>query len=242
VAAVRLNRFLAAAGQGSRRSVEGLVVAGRVTVNGEVERSPARRIAPQDVVAVDGQPAAAEPRVYLLLHKPAGVVTTVRDPQRRPTVVSLLGRSERLFPVGRLDAETTGALVLTNDGAFAHRLMHPRHAVDKVYEATVAGEVGAGALQRLRAGVVLDGRRTAPAAVEVLERGGGTTRLELVLHEGRNRQVRRMCQAAGHPVLALHRRRVGPLSVDDLAPGAWRELRAEEVAELSGELSGERSG
>jgi pseudouridine synthase len=229
---LRLNRYLAASGHGSRRGVETLVTAGRVTVNGEVERSPGRRVAPGDRVEVDGAPAAPQEHQYVLLHKPAGLVTTARDPQGRPTVVQAVGGEHRLFPVGRLDRDTTGALLLTNDGELAHRLMHPRHGVAKTYEAVVEGDVGDEALARLRGGVPLDGRDTSPADVRVLERRDGRTRLELVLHEGRNRQVRRMCEAVGHPVVALHRPRYATLTLDGLAPGETRRLTRTELEEL----------
>jgi pseudouridine synthase len=229
---VRINRFLAAAGAGSRRAVEDLVRTGRVAVNGEVERDLARRIGPEDLVTVDGRPVGREAPVHVLLHKPAGVVTTARDPQGRRTVLDLVDVPARLFPVGRLDRDTTGALLLTNEGELAHRLMHPRHEVEKTYVATLRGDVSDEALRRLAAGVDLDGRPTAPARVRILERQPGWTVLELVLHEGRNRQVRRMADAVGHSVLALHRPRYGPLRLGRLRPGGWRMLTAGEVAAL----------
>jgi pseudouridine synthase len=229
---VRLNRYLASAGCGSRRGVEELIVGGRVAVNGEPERSLARRVQPGDVVTVDGRPLAVEETVHLLLHKPSGAVSTARDPQGRPTVTAFADVLERVFPVGRLDRDTTGALLLTNDGDLANLLMHPRHGVEKTYEATVRGDVGDDALAALRDGVELDGRRTLPARVRVLERGSGRTRLEVVLREGRNRQVRRMCEAVGHPVLSLHRPRYASLTVDGLAPGDVRALTPDEVDAL----------
>jgi pseudouridine synthase len=228
----RINRFLAGAGYGSRRAVERLVVDGRVMVNGAVERSLSRRIEPGDVVAVDGEPVASERPVYLLLHKPRGVVTTASDPQGRRTVLDLVRRPERIFTVGRLDRDTTGALLLTNDGDLAHRLAHPRHGVPKSYRATVRGEIGDGALQALRGGIDLDGRSTAPAEVRLVHRGPQRSVVDLVLHEGRNRQVRRMCEAVGHPVLELHRPRYAGLGVEGLAPGEARELTAAEIDAL----------
>jgi pseudouridine synthase len=228
----RINRFLAGAGYGSRRAVEQLVTAGRVTVNGTVERSLSRRIAPGDAVAVDGEPVASERPVYLLLHKPRGVVTTASDPQGRPTVLDLVRRPERVFPVGRLDRDTTGALLLTNDGDLAHVLAHPRHGVPKAYRATVRGAIGDEALQALRDGVDLDGRLTAPAEVRLVSRGPQRSVVDLVLHEGRNRQVRRMCEAVGHPVRELHRPRYASLGLEGLAPGEARELTAAEIEAL----------
>jgi 23S rRNA pseudouridine2605 synthase len=224
---VRLNRYLAAAGLGSRRAVEQLIAAGRVTING----APAglwMRVEPGDDVRVDGAPVAAEPLRHVLLHKPAGVVTTSRDPQGRRAVVDLVPSAVRLFAVGRLDAETTGALLLTNDGELAQRLAHPRHGVEKVYLATVAGEPGAAAIRRLAAGVELEDGPTAPARVSAVR----PDVLEIALHEGRNRQVRRMCAAIGHPVIALHRSRYAGLTADGLKPGDHRDLTPDEVERL----------
>jgi 23S rRNA pseudouridine2605 synthase len=224
---VRLNAFLARAGVASRRGADELIKAGRVRVNGE-PAGFATFIGASDHVEVDGEPVAPEPLTYVLLHKPAGVVTTARDPQGRPTVVGLVGHARRIVPVGRLDADTTGALLLTNDGPLAHHLAHPRYEVDKVYEAEVEGAPDADALRRLAAGIELEGGRTAPAQVRRL----GLSRLELTLHEGRKHQVKRMCEAVGHPIRRLHRRAYAGLSVDDLAPGEWRELTREEVRRL----------
>ena len=174
-------------------------------------------------------PVAKQPLAYVLLHKPAGVVTTARDPRGRPTVVGLVGHEARIVPVGRLDADTTGALLLTNDGPLAHRLAHPRYEVEKVYEAETRTRAGDDALERLRRGVELDDGPTRPARVRRLD---GNT-VELTIHEGRNRQVRRMLEAVGHPVVRLHRSRYGPLTLEGLEPGAWRELEAFEVERLS---------
>jgi len=228
---VRLNAYLARAGVASRRGAEELIRAGRVRVNGEVA-GLATFVERGDTVEVDGTRVEPEPLAYVLLNKPAGVVTTARDPRGRPTVVGLVGHELRVVPVGRLDADTTGALLLTNDGPLAHRLMHPRYEVDKVYEAEVEGRPGPRALKRLATGVQLEDGLTAPARVRVVRRGRDATTLELVLHEGRKHQVKRMCEAVGHPVRRLHRREYAGLTVERLAPGGWRELTAAEVDAL----------
>ncbi len=224
---MRLNAYLARAGVASRRGADELIKAGRVRVNGE----PAALntfVGDADRVEVDGRPVARQRLAYVLLHKPAGVVVTARDPRGRPTVVGLVRHPVRVVPVGRLDADTTGALLLTNDGDLAHRLAHPRYGVEKVYEAEVEGEPGRAALRRLAQGVELEDGLTAPARVRRL----GPGRIELVLHEGRNRQVRRMCEAVGHPVRRLHRSVYAGLDLRGLEPGEWRELSADEVARL----------
>jgi 23S rRNA pseudouridine2605 synthase len=224
---MRLNAYLARSGVASRRSADELIKAGRVRVNGaRGELNTVVRAA--DVVEVDGRPVARQPLAYVLLHKPAGVVTTTRDPQGRRTVVDLVGSSIGVVPVGRLDATTTGALVLTNDGALAHRLAHPRYGVEKTYVADVEGRPTDEELRRLADGVELVDGVTAPARVRRL----GPSRLELVLHEGRNRQVRRMCEAVGHPVLSLHRSRYAGLGVEGLEPCEWRELTPAEIERL----------
>jgi 23S rRNA pseudouridine2605 synthase len=230
---VRLNAYLARAGIASRRGAEELIRAGRVRVNGEPAGLSTFVDDANDVVEVDGRPVRPEPLAYVLLNKPAGVVTTARDPQGRPTVVGLVGHERRVVPVGRLDADTTGALLLTNDGPLAHRLMHPRYEVEKVYEADVEGEPSDDALARLAHGVDLEDGRTAPAQVRRL----APSRLELTLHEGRKHQVKRMCEAVGHPVARLHRRAYAGLTVEGLAPGEWRELDATEMRRLRGASS-----
>ena len=224
---MRLNAYIARAGVSSRRGAEELIRAGRVRVNGEVA-DLATFVEASDRVELDGRPLVPEPLAYVLLHKPAGVVTTARDPHGRPTVVDLVGHERRVVPVGRLDADTTGALVLTNDGPLAHRLAHPRYEVDKVYEAEVEGQPDDDAVRRLGEGVVLDDGPTAPAAVRRL----GPSTLELVLHEGRKHQVKRMCEAVGHPVTRLHRRVYAGLTLEGVPPGAWRELSPREVEAL----------
>jgi 23S rRNA pseudouridine2605 synthase len=224
---MRLNAYLARAGVASRRGADELIRAGRVRVNGEVA-GLATFVEPRDTVEVDDSPIEPEPLTYVLLHKPAGVVTTARDPQGRSTVVGLVGHERRVVPVGRLDADTTGALLLTNDGPLAHRLMHPRYEVDKVYEAEVEGEPSDEALVQLAEGVELEDGMTSPAKVDRL----GPWRVELTIHEGRKHQVKRMLQAVGHPVRRLHRSRYAGLTLDGLEPGEWRELTPEEVANL----------
>jgi 23S rRNA pseudouridine2605 synthase len=224
---VRLNAFLARAGVASRRRADELIKAGRVTVNGE--RGELNTFVSRgDRVAVDGERVEAQRLAYVLLNKPPGTVTTARDPHGRPTVVELVDVAERVVPVGRLDADTTGALVLTNDGPLAHRLAHPRYGVDKVYEAEVEGEPDAGALRRLEEGVDLDDGLTAPAKARLLR----ASTIELTLHEGRKHQVKRMCAAVGHPVRRLHRSVYAGLKVDGLEPGEWRELGRDEVERL----------
>ena len=224
---MRLNAYLARAGIASRRGSDELIKAGRVLVNGEpgqlntfVQRT--------DDVRLDGEPLAKQQLTYVLLHKPAGVVTTVRDPQGRPTVVDLVPNASRVVPVGRLDVDTTGALLLTNDGQLAHRLAHPRYGVEKVYEAEVGGNPGEKVLQALRDGVELDDGMTAPAQV----RRVGPHTIELIIHEGRNRQVKRMFDAVGHPVRSLHRSKYAGLTLEGLEPGQWRELEPSEVERL----------
>lgn len=222
----RLQKVLAAVGFGSRRTAEDLIAAGRVTVNGEVAVLGRRVDADNDVVEVDGAPIGVRPDlVYYMLNKPAGVVTTSSDTHGRPTVIELVPAEPRVFAVGRLDADTEGLLLVTNDGQLANRIAHPRHGVDKEYLAEVdGGPVSAGALRLLRDGVELDDGVTAPAKVSQPEPGV----LKLTIHEGRNRQVRRMCEAVGHPVRRLVRTRIGPLSDRNLAPGAWREWSTDE--------------
>jgi 23S rRNA pseudouridine2605 synthase len=211
----------------SRRRADELIKAGRVTVNGR--RGELNDfVGGRDVVELDGERLSAQELAYVLLHKPAGVVTTARDPQGRPTVVELVEHAARVVPVGRLDADTTGALLLTNDGELAHRLAHPRYEVDKVYEVEVEGEPEDKALRRLAEGVELDDGRTAPAKVRRL----GPTRLELTIHEGRKHQVKLMCEAVGHPVRHLHRSRYAGLDVMGLRPGRWRQLSPDEVQRL----------
>jgi 23S rRNA pseudouridine2605 synthase len=224
---MRLNAFLARAGVASRRRADELIKAGRVTVNG-VPGQLNTVVGSRDRVEVDGQTVERQRLAYVLLHKPAGVVTTARDPHGRPTVVELVPVEPRVVPVGRLDADTTGALLLTNDGRLAHHLAHPRYGVEKTYVADVEGDPDEDALQALRAGLDLEDGRTAPARARRL----GPGRVELVLHEGRKHQAKRMLAAVGHPVTALHRSVYAGLTLEGLEPGRWRELEPLEVEQL----------
>jgi len=237
---IRLQRVLAQRGWGSRRVCEELIEAGRVTVNGEVAQL-GRRVLPEvDLVAVDGAPVGTRPGlVYYLLNKPVGVVSTAKDTHGRPTVVDLVPGEPRVYPVGRLDADSEGLLLLTNDGDLANRVAHPSNGVDKEYLVDVevrggggGGKVGDGAIRRLRTGIELDEQLTAPARVSQPSPGV----LRIVIHEGRNRQVRRMCDAVGHPVRRLVRTRVGPLRDQRLAPGEWRPLTSDELIALQRSL------
>jgi len=233
----RLQKVLSARGWGSRRVCEDLISAARVTVNGEVAVLGRRVDVEHDRVEVDGVPIGIRPGlVYYLLNKPVGVITTASDPQGRRTVVELVPDEPRVYPVGRLDVATEGLLLLTNDGDLAHRLTHPSHGVEKEYLVEVEGAVAGGALRRLREGVALDDGVTAPAKVSQPSPGV----LRITIHEGRNRQVRRMCEAVGHPVTRLVRVRVGPLRDAALRPGEWRELDPQEVKHLIEAVGGNR--
>ena len=224
---MRLNAWLARAGVASRRGADELIKAGRVTVNG----APAQLntfVQARDRVELDGAPLTMQRLAYVLLHKPAGFVTTASDPHGRPTVVDLVRHPSRVVPVGRLDADTTGALLLTNDGELAHRLAHPSHEIDKVYVAEVQGDPSPAELERLERGIDLAEGRSAPARARRLGRG----RVELTIHEGRKHQVKRMLAAVGHPVVRLHRSVYAGLTLEGLEPGQWRELEPPEVERL----------
>lgn len=227
---MRLGKYLATAGVASRRASEEIVRSGRVTVDGQTVTDPARDVEGDHAVAVDGRKiAAARARVVYALNKPAGVVSTARDPQGRPTVVTMVPQTERLYPVGRLDIDTTGLILLTNQGELAHRLTHPSFEVEKTYRVVVGGPaLHERALEALREGVELEDGRTSPAQV----RRVSADTLELTIHEGRKRQVKRMCEAVGHPVKRLERIRLGPLELGDLARGRWRRLTDAEVEAL----------
>jgi 23S rRNA pseudouridine2605 synthase len=231
--AERVQKVLARAGIGSRRACEELIVARRVTIDDRVVTLGDRVDPESQRLAVDGVPVVTRTGlVYYLLNKPVRVVTTAHDPEGRATVVELVPPEPRVFPVGRLDYETEGLLLLTNDGDLAQLLTHPRHGVEKAYVAEVDHEPGRGELRRLRAGVELDDGMTAPARARVLAGHGAGVALEVVIHEGRNRQVRRMCEAVGLHVRRLVRTRIGPVRDEHLAPGEWRELRQGEIRAL----------
>lgn len=234
---MRLQKFLARAGVASRRGSEDLMTAGRVSVNGEVVTELGSKIDPKvDVVRVDGNEVHLEDgSVYLMLNKPAGYLTTMDDPQGRPCVVSLVPtkRYPGLYPVGRLDKDTTGLLLFTTDGDMGQRLLHPKHHVEKTYHAHVEGVPTEDDLERLREGIMLADGMTAPARVHLLdERRDGTSDLEIVIHEGRKRQVKRMCSAINHSVIELHRTKFGPLELRDVDEGSWRLLTDEEMKAL----------
>ena len=234
----RLQKVLAKLGFGSRRVCEELIAEGRVTVNGDVAVLGRRVDVDSDVVAVDGVRVGVAPGlVYYVVNKPTGYVTTVSDTHGRPTVMELVPESPRVFPVGRLDMETSGLLILTNDGVFTQLVTHPSHGIEKEYVATVTclpSGVPQSALQQLRRGVQLEDGVTHPAHVTQPEPG----LLRITIHEGRNRQIRRMCEAVGYPVLQLTRSRIGPLRDQRLQPGAWRELTHQEVHEISTAAAG----
>jgi 23S rRNA pseudouridine2605 synthase len=238
----RLARFLAHAGVASRRHAEALIAAGRVRVNDELVTTQGVRIDPEhDRVSVDGKPVQVSRRhIYILLHKPEGYLSTMHDPQGRPTVLDLLPselRKLRIYPVGRLDRDTSGLLLLTNDGDFALHLSHPRYEQEKHYEALVQGHPGSDALAKLRHGVAItedDGHVyvTSPARVRVLRHAGAQSWLSIIIHEGHKRQVRRMCEAVEHPVLHLVRVAIGPLTLQGVQSGQWRYLTCDEVTSL----------
>ena len=232
----RLQKVLAVRGWGSRRLCEDMIAEGRVTVNGAVAVLGRRVDVEHDRVEVDGVPIGLKPGlVYYLLNKPVGVVTTAHDPQGRPTVVDLVPSEPRVYPVGRLDFGTEGLLLMTNDGELAHRLAHPSHGVEKEYLVEVDGAPGGGAVRRLRDGVELEDGMTAPAKVSQPSPGV----LRITIHEGRNRQVRRMCEAVGHRVVRLVRVRIGPLRDAELKPGEWRELTQAELRSLVESAAGD---
>lgn len=237
----RLQKLLSQAGVASRRLAEELIVQGRVQVNGVTVTELGTKADPgADEIKVDGRRIRTDTRKrYILLHKPRGYMTTRSDPEGRPTVLDLLRTvREYIYPVGRLDYDSEGLLLLTNDGELAARLTHPRHEVDKVYEARVRGVPDEHVLERLAKGVTIDGKRTAPAKVRILDppkkhpSENDQTRVELAIHEGRQRQVRQMFDAVGHPVVRLRRVRIGPIADPDMPPGHWRELTPQEVARL----------
>ncbi len=243
---MRLQKYMAQCGVASRRKSEGMIADGRVTVNGSVVDTPGVQVAPGDVVLVDGAPIAPETKVYLLLNKPRGVVTTSADAHAERKILDLVAANERLYAIGRLDKDTEGLLILTNDGDLTFRLTHPSYHLGKVYEAVVKGQMTARALAALREGVTISlddagtkTYRTRPAEVTVMQRKRGSTRLAITLREGKKRQIRKMCAAVGHPVVALRRTAIGDIADDTLKSGEWRPLRPDEVAKLRRGVQGE---
>nr|WP_245628478.1 pseudouridine synthase [Fervidicola ferrireducens] len=229
---MRLQKFLAMAGIASRRACETLILDGRVQVNGKIVKELGIKVDPDvDEVRVDGEICRIKMKpVYIIMNKPKGVLTTVKDPFGRPTIIDLLaGVKERVFPVGRLDKDTEGLLIITNDGELSYKLTHPKHQIDKTYIAKVMGVPDEKDIRRLRKGIFLEDGKTAPAKVRILKKGKNFAVLEIIIHEGRKRQVRRMCEAIGHPVLSLRRTRIGNLTLRGLAPGGWRYMTEEEV-------------
>jgi pseudouridine synthase len=232
-----LQKYLARAGVASRRAAEALIRQGRVSVNGVTVTSLGTKVGPGDEVVVDGHPVALpQELVYLALNKPAGYVTTAYDPWGRPTVMQLVRVPQRVYPVGRLDVDSEGLLILTNDGQLAYHLTHPRYGVEKEYHVLVEGRPTENTLERLRQGIELEGRKTAPARVSRLQSDGQGTWLSIVIHEGRRRQVRRMLEEVGHRVLRLIRVRFGPVHLDGLPVGAFRRLTQAEVGALKAEV------
>lgn len=230
----RLQKVMASRGVASRRACEEMIVAGRVAVNGKIVTEMGTKVGPGDIIAVDGEelPSEKDPLVYLMLNKPRGCVTTVKDPQGRTTVIDVLDNQEyRVFPVGRLDFDTEGLLLLTNDGDLSFALTHPSHGVDKTYQAVVYGTPSKAELDRLRFGIELEDGKTAPAKIQVLKRGP-QSEIRLTIHEGKKRQVRRMLQEIGHPVISLKRTHFGPLSLQGLNPGQYRHLSPNEIRDL----------
>ncbi len=236
MAEMRLNKFLAHAGVCSRREADRWIAEGRVSVNGRVVMELGEKIDPDgDKVAVNGQPVrcAGERPAYILMNKPAGRVVSVKDPFGRPTVLDLLGHLPvRVYPVGRLDQDTEGALLLTNDGELALKLTHPRYGIGKTYEVRIEGEPAETDLDKVRGGLFLEGRRTAPARVRVLRRGRGWALLEVEIHEGRKREIRKLFEAVGFPVAHLRRVKFAGLTLEGLKPGEWRYLNKKEIERL----------
>lgn len=230
----RLQKVMAHGGVASRRTCEEIILAGRVTVNGHVVQDMGIKVGPKDIIAIDGKTLdiEKEPLVYLILHKPKGCITTVSDPQKRTTVMDLLTKVPyRIYPVGRLDYDTQGLLLLTNDGDLSYILTHPKYGVEKTYRAVVWGIPSGKALDKLQKGVSLEDGVTSPAKVRLIKKGT-QSEIELIIHEGKKRQVRRMLQAVGHSVVSLKRTRFGPLSLEGLTPGQYRYLTQEEIAVL----------
>lgn len=229
----RLQKILAARGVASRRAVEQMILDGRVRLNGRIAQLGDRAVPGRDEILLDGKPLPGESRLrHILLYKPAGYITSASDPRGRRTVLDLLPSGERLYPVGRLDYATSGLLLVTNDGELTNALLHPRHEVDKIYHCAVRGRVAADKLQRLAEGILLSDGMTAPAKASLLRMDGANSVIRLVIHEGRNRQVRRMMAACGLEVVWLQRAGFAGLTLQGLRPGQWRDLTADELRKL----------
>jgi pseudouridine synthase len=230
----RLQKILARAGYGSRRKCEGIISAGRVRVNGQTARLGQKANSDDDLIEVDGHEIAFERTVYIKLNKPVGVISSTEDElkQGRPTIRDLVALPGHLYPVGRLDKQSQGLILLTNDGKLANRLTHPRYGHEKVYDVEIEGEISEQDVDQWRRGLFLDGRRTAPAKIEVLDRTAKRSRLIVTLREGRKRQIRRIAAMMGHPVTSLIRLSIGPVSLGDIGPGQWRFLTGREIRAL----------
>lgn len=232
----RLQKVMAHAGVASRRKSEDIITQGRVKVNGEVVTELGTRVEPDDLIEVDGKAISQEKKVYILLNKPAGYITTVDDPRGRKTVLDLIdGVRQRIYPAGRLDYDTSGLLLLTNDGELTYTLTHPSHMIEKTYRVEVKAHPGPEKLGRLEKGIELEDGLTAPAVVEKISRKKNSTIFNLTIHEGRNRQVRRMCEHIGYPVIKLKRIKIGFLKINGLSEGEWRFLNEREVKGLKEE-------
>lgn len=231
---IRLQKYIADCGVASRRKAEELIQLGCVKVNGSVVTEMGIKVSDSDLVEVNGKVIKPESKkVYILLNKPSGYVTTVKDQFRRPTVLDLLkGVNERVFPVGRLDYETTGLLILTNDGDFTFKMTHPKHEMAKTYLATIMGVPTEEEISRFENGLEIEDYTTSPAKIKIISSQENTCVVEITIHEGRNRQVRKMCEKIGHPVLALKRISIGNVALGDLKEGCWRELTSNEVESL----------
>ncbi len=232
----RLQKYIAMSGVASRRKAEEIIRAGRVTVDGQLVTDPAVKVTPGNIVEVDGKKIEPEGRkVYIMLHKPVGYITAVSDQFSRPTVMDLVkGVRERVYPVGRLDYDTSGLLLMTNDGDFANRIMHPRYEKEKTYVAEIKGFPDRRDIEAFSAGLKIEDYITKPAKIRIIKRKKSSTIVEITIHEGRNRQVRKMCEAIGHPVINLKRTAIGPLKLGDLPEGQWRFLKKKEIKKLDG--------
>lgn len=231
---MRLQKYLAGCGVASRRTCEEYILQGKVMVNGTIIKELGTKVTEEDIVVYDNQIIQPDKAyVYYVLNKPVGYITTAKDEKNRPTVLDIMEDiDERIFPVGRLDYNTSGLIILTNDGELTYALTHPKHQVDKTYHVKVRGRVDSVSIEKLQTGVIVDGRKTAPAAVKIMDKREVATKLSITIHEGRNRQIRKMCEAVGHSVIKLMRNSIGEITLDGLPIGRYRELTKEEVAYL----------